>query len=174
MRTIPVIVAALAFASCGSPPPDVPPDPVGTYVMGDATKARDAVERASKPSPEGEMTLGDLLKESEKKPITLSGSVDIVLTLRADGTFTYLGPLKMGDDAAEVLGRWSVEGASVMLALDAPRVSGKETVSRVVAPFKPGVVQYPMGRDERVPVYYRLVSTAATAGTKGGIQVGGG
>ena len=37
-----------------------------------------------------------------------------------------------------------------------------------------GVIQYPMGHDEKTPVYYRLVSTTAPAGTTGGIQVGAG
>lgn len=119
------------------------------------------------------MTLGDLLKESEKHPIVLGGSIDIALTLRADGTFVYLGPLKMGDDPTEVSGRWSVEGSNVTLLLDAPRVSGKETIAQVIAPFKKGLISYPMGR-ERTLVYYSLVSTMAPAGTTGGIQVGGG
>lgn len=171
---MPVIAAALAFAACGSPSSNTPSDLVGIYVMGDAAKARTAVERASRPSPEREMTLDDLLRESADHPITLTGSIDISLTLRADGTFTYLGPLKMGDDAAQTSGRWSVDGRSVVLSLDGPRASGKETISRVVAPFEEWVIQYPMGRDDRTPVYYRLVSTAAPAGTRSGIQIGRG
>lgn len=40
-----------------------------------------------------------------------------------------------------------------MLALDVPRASGKETISRVVASFEKDGIQYPMGRDEKTPAY---------------------
>ncbi|MEZ6006671.1 MAG: hypothetical protein R3F05_02730 [Planctomycetota bacterium] len=71
----------------------------------------------------------------------------MLLEPKRDGRFEYFGPLKMGDEQATYRGHWSKQGETVHLRLDEPRSTRGGLVSLLVCPWRPGVVEYPLGRD---------------------------
>lgn len=149
MRILTALVAALILLGCG----DGSAEFAGTYVTGDAEKAR---KRATEPpdKPLEGMTTRDLLESG--KTYHFDMTTHMVLELRKDGTFTYYGALKMGDDTARVDGRWEADGQAVVLTLEPPRKSKDELIATLRCPVRNGTLEYPMGRDARNPVYYLL------------------
>lgn len=122
--------------------------------MGDADKAIEKATAPDKPDPLEGMTLRELAESDET--YTFSATVDMLLELRDDGTFVYYGSLKMGDDEARYTGRWIDETTRLRLDFDPPGTSQGASVPRLFCRWQPGVVAYPMGRDPKNPVWYRL------------------
>jgi len=155
VRILTIFVVLAGFlGACGGPDADGARGIAGTYLMGDAERAREK----TKPRPEdpnAPRTLREMLEGEQVHHFSLS--VDMLLTLREDGTFEYFGPLKMGDDPARVEGRWEHAGDVLRLRLAEPLASEDEVVAVLECRVGPGVVEYPMGRDPANPVWYRLV-----------------
>jgi hypothetical protein len=155
------LLVVLLLTACGGA---AAPTAAGTYVMGDATTAR---QKATEPSvdPLGDVTLGELAARAEAgETFTFGGSTDIVLELHGDGRFDYYGPVRMGDDPSHARGRWTQSNATIELRFEPPVRSKDETVAVLYCRYEEGAVRYPMGRDPRRQVYYRLVEARAGAG----------
>jgi len=170
LRKTLVTVLLLLCSACGSEDATDAAGIVGSYVMGSAEEARRKATEPDVEDPDAPKTLGELVKRAEAgEEFRFSASVDMLLVLEEDGTFDYFGPLKMGDDEHLIRGRWTKERETIHLHLDEPRLSRETTVSLLVCPWQPGVVEYPLGRDPEHQVYYRLLDPR-----RGGDQSGGG
>ena len=127
---------------------------IGSYAMGEPAKAIEYATTEPEPSEIENLTLRELAERPET--ITFEAAVNMLLELGGDGRFTYYGSLKMGDDEAKYEGDWHFEEGEIFLALDTPVRTEDEVVRTLRCRYEPGVVKYPMGRDPRTPVYYRL------------------
>jgi hypothetical protein len=169
-----VAVFLLLCSACGGDHETSADGIVGSYLMGSAEEARRKATEPEVEDPNSPKTTADLLRAMESgRTFRASASVDMLLMLKRGGTFDYYGPLKMGDDEALIQGRWTKEGETVHLRLDEPRRSKQATVSLLVCPWQPGVVEYPLGRDPEHQVYYRLLDPRRAGDQSGGVRIGG-